>query len=99
MHVSFLTLLALSARSVFAFPGHLSEAMIQIRTANEAKARSGGISAGPECPFAKRQFAGATPPFDAQQQYVSNQGEHAFHPPSGNDQRGPCKLRVTQGGL
>jgi Peroxidase, family 2 len=38
----------------------------------------------------RRQFKGATPPFDAQAQYVSTSGAHAFRAPSGSDQRGPC---------
>ncbi|MCJ1441811.1 MAG: hypothetical protein MMC23_002303 [Stictis urceolatum] len=38
----------------------------------------------------KRQAPGITPPFDAEQQYVSNTGAHAFVAPSGDDQRGPC---------
>jgi hypothetical protein len=74
----------------------LSEAMIRIRGANEAQARASGIEAG--CPFSKRQAKGITPPFDAAQQYVSNQGEHAFVPPSGIDQRGPCMLAAYPDG-
>lgn len=97
---SSLALLAFSAQHVSAFPAILSEAMIQIRGANEAQARDNGVGAG--CPYKreanaeaaacpmKRQAKGIIPPFDAAQQYVSNTGEHAFVPPSGNDQRGPC---------
>jgi Peroxidase, family 2 len=92
-----LAALALSIQYVTAFPGVISETMIQARTANELKARNNAIEGG--CPFAKReaegrlqrrQLAGITPPFDAAQQYVSNQGTHAFVVPSGSDQRGPC---------
>jgi Peroxidase, family 2 len=92
-----LAALALSIRHVTAFPGVISEAMIQARTANELKARNNAIEGG--CLFAKReaegglqkrQLAGLTPPFDAAQQYVSNQGTHAFVTPSGSDQRDPC---------
>lgn len=40
------------------------------------------------------QGAGALPltppPFDAQSQYVSNKGAHAFHPPGAGDARGEC---------
>ncbi len=105
--IASLAILALSAQNVSAFPAGLSEAMIQIRGANEAQARSTGVEGG--CPFkrqadaakaveaaskakevAKRQAKGVIPPFNAQQQYVSNQGVHAFNPPSGDDQRGPC---------
>lgn len=85
---SFLAVLAFSAQHAAAFPALLSEAMIQIRGSNEAQARATGVEGG--CPFSKRQAKGITPPFDAAQQYVSNQGAHAFVPPSGNDQRGPC---------
>lgn len=44
------------------------------------------------CPFAKmkRQLPGVTPPFDAELQYVSNTGDHAFVAPGSGDQRGPC---------
>ena len=103
-----LAVLALSAQHVTAFPAALSEAMIQIRGANEAQARSTGVEGG--CPFKRqaeaakaaeaaskakevveRQAKGIIPPFNAEQQYVSNQGIHAFVPPSGDDQRGPCR--------
>jgi hypothetical protein len=92
-----LAALALSIHHVTAFPGAISEAIIQARTANELKARNNSIEGG--CPFAKpeaegglqkRQLAGVTPPFDAAQHYVSNQGTHASVAPSGSDQRGPC---------
>lgn len=92
MLVYSLALLAVGIQHAYAFPSQLSEAMIQIRSANEAKARSQAIS---ECPFAKRQAKGVTPPFDASQQYVSNQGDHAFVAPSGDDQRGPCKFAIA----
>ncbi|ORY14130.1 hypothetical protein BCR34DRAFT_662784 [Clohesyomyces aquaticus] len=62
--------------------------MTQYRSANEARSKAGG--APENCPLAKRQLNGVTPPFDAKQQYVSNQGAHKFVAPSGNDQRGPC---------
>lgn len=92
-----LAALAFSVQHVSAFPGVLSDAFLQARAANELKAQNNAIEGG--CPFAKReaetgfpkrQLPGVTPPFDAAQQYVSNQGSHAFVPPSGNDQRGPC---------
>jgi hypothetical protein len=92
---SSLAILALSAQNVAAFPAMLSEAMIQIRGANEVQAHASGVEAG--CPFSKRQAKGITPPFDAAQQYVSNQGENAFVPPSGNDQRGPCMSAAYSG--
>ena len=67
-----------------------------------AAGKSGGVddekAAAAGCPFAaqkqKRQAPGVTPPFDPTLQYVSTSGAHAFVPPSGNDQRGPCKSRV-----
>jgi hypothetical protein len=82
-------LLVSGVNQVSGFPSHLSEAMIQIKRTAEAKANADAL----ECPFAKakRQSVGITPPFDAEQQYVSTNGEHAFVAPSGNDQRGPCK--------
>lgn len=45
-------------------------------------------SAAPQ--MAAPEFKRQTPGFDAATQYVSNKGAHAFVPPSGNDQRGPC---------
>jgi hypothetical protein len=90
--VSSLAILALSAQYASAFPAMLSEAMIQIRGANEARADASGIEH--PCPF-KRQAAGITPPFDAAQQLVSTTGEHAFVAPSGNDQRGPCRSTIS----
>ncbi|KAF2501596.1 hypothetical protein BU16DRAFT_569583 [Lophium mytilinum] len=92
---SAVALLSLTPQDVFAFPSHLSEALIQIRTHNEARAaveERSSSEAPPECPFSKqkRQLAGVTPPFDAKSQYVSNTGAHKFVPPSGSDQRGPC---------
>lgn len=41
-------------------------------------------------PNQKRQTPVSIPPFDAASQYVSNQGDHKFVPPSSTDQRGPC---------
>ncbi|KAF2100903.1 Cloroperoxidase [Rhizodiscina lignyota] len=70
--------------------------MIQIRSANEREALPEGIS---DCPFAKRQLKGVTPPFDAEQQYVSNQGAHAFVAPSGNDQRPGLNAMANHGYL
>ncbi|KAL6718421.1 hypothetical protein ACLMJK_004510 [Lecanora helva] len=79
--------LALAADTALAFPSLLSEAFINKRNAEPA-----GLDT--PCPhmnqMAKRQAPGVTPPFDAEQQYVSNQGEHAFRAPGPNDQRGPC---------
>lgn len=61
--------------------------------ANNDEKKSAAAAAG--WPFAaskqKRQAPGVTPPFDPKLQYVSTSGAHAFVPPSGNDQRGPCK--------
>lgn len=100
MLFSRLSLLALGASGVYAFPSHLSEAFLQGKSAalnaaaEEVAKRS--IDADPECPFAKarslkeRQLPSIIPPFDASIQYVSNKGAHAFVAPSGNDQRGPC---------
>ncbi|KAI1343584.1 hypothetical protein F5Y15DRAFT_412368 [Xylariaceae sp. FL0016] len=84
---TFFTSLALTATGVEAFPAHLSEAFLRLRDSSEGRTNSNQIS---DCPYAKRQAPGLTPPFDAETQYVSNTGEHAFVAPSGNDQRGPC---------
>ncbi|RYC57927.1 heme-thiolate peroxidase [Xylaria longipes] len=81
--LSLLLLLFLATSRVSAFPRHLPEAL---RTASEVRAAS-EISG---CLFAKRQAAGITPPFNAQQQYVSNTGDHAFVAPSSSDRRSPC---------
>lgn len=40
--------------------------------------------------MAKRQLPGVTPTFDAEAQYISNTGDHAFVAPGSTDQRGPC---------
>lgn len=76
-----------------ALPSYLLDAFSQQRSAKAAHQKL-------SCPFAgakrdelsKRQAPSATPPFDANLQYVSTSGAHAFEAPSGNDQRGPCKL-------
>ncbi|KAI0970363.1 hypothetical protein F4678DRAFT_480584 [Xylaria arbuscula] len=83
---SFLLPLSLAVGRVSPFPGYLPQAIPQLLRAGED--RSAGKA--PDCPFAKRQAAGVTPPFDPQIQYVSNTGDHAFVPPGGSDQRGPC---------
>ena len=81
-------LLALSAYEVSAFPSHLSEAFLQKRNVDRAQVDS-------PCPrmveLAKRQAPGVVPPFNAAEQYVSNQGQHSFIAPGPTDQRGPCK--------
>ncbi|KAI4161935.1 MAG: hypothetical protein LQ342_004383 [Letrouitia transgressa] len=74
-----------------ALPSYLLDAFSQQRSAKAAHQKL-------SCPFAgakrdelsKRQAPSATPPFDANLQYVSTSGAHAFEAPSGNDQRGPC---------
>lgn len=38
----------------------------------------------------RRQSPQSIPPFDAQEQYVSNTGDHAFTAPAPSDNRGPC---------
>ena len=75
--------LGLAVHQAAAFPAVLSDVMLKARAEAEAK----GIHAEP---VQKRQLRGVIPPFDAAEQYVSNTGEHAFVPPSGDDQRGPC---------
>ena len=92
-------LLALLAYNVSGFPSRLSEALIQKRSADQAQVDS-------PCPHMaeiakrtvaegsqniKRQAPGVEPPFNAAEQYVSNQGEHKFVAPGPTDQRGPCK--------
>lgn len=93
-----IALLALSAYQVSAFPSHLSEVFLQNRDADSAQLVS-------PCPHAvelakravaegsgvaKRQAPGVVPPFNAAEQYVSNQGQYAFVAPGPTDQRGPC---------
>ena len=88
-------LLALSAYQVSAFPSHLSEAFLQKRSGDPIQVDS-------PCPhmaeLAKRDAVKGSqiierqvPPFNAAQQYVSNQGLHSFVAPGPTDQRGPCK--------
>ena len=96
---AFFALLALSLYQVSAFPSQLSEALLQKRQADPIQIDS-------PCPHmaelakraatdgsenAKRQAPGVVPPFNAAEQYVSNQGQHSFVAPGPADQRGPCK--------
>ena len=96
---AFFALLALSVYQVSAFPSQLSEALLQKRQADPIQIDS-------PCPHiaelakraatdgsenAKRQAPGVVPPFNAAEQYVSNQGQHSFVAPGPADQRGPCK--------
>ena len=102
MKLSAFVLMGLAAQQASAFPSYLSEAMIQIRNADRnsqieekrcphaKREAEASAEAEPGCPYAKRQAPGITPPFDGQQQYVSNTGAHAFVAPGPNDQRGPC---------
>lgn len=104
MNFTSVAMLCLAAQQISAFPSYLSEAMLQLRNADPERQaekleapcphtkRKAEAEPEPGCPFAreKRQAPGVTPPFNAQEQYVSNTGAHAFIPPSGNDQRGPC---------
>lgn len=101
-----LVALGLVAQQISAFPSYLSESLIQIRKEAESRlearcrhlekreAAANAEAAPAGCPFSKekRQAPGVTPPFNAEQQYVSNTGAHKFVPPSGNDQRGPCEI-------
>ena len=92
-------LLALSACNVSGFPSHLSEALIQKRNADPAQVDSPcphmaelakrAVAEGSK--HTKRQAPGVVPPFNAADQYVSNQGQHKFVAPGPTDQRGPCK--------
>lgn len=68
---------------VSAFPPGVLEALTRAQS-------EGTLNPRADSPFVKRQAPGVTPPFDPEAQYVSNQGAHAFNPPSGSDQRGPC---------
>ena len=94
-----LVLLALSACNVYGFPSRLFEDLIQKRNAEPTQGDS-------PCPhmaelakrdlaegsgYAKRQAPGVVPPFNAAEQYVSNQGQYKFVAPGPTDQRGPCK--------
>lgn len=107
MRFSTFALVGFAAQQASAFPSRLSEALIQIRSADrQAEIEHARLEERkPGCPFAKRvaepeacpyarekrQAPGVTPPFDASQQYVSNTGDHAFVAPGPNDQRGPCE--------
>ena len=92
-------LLALSANKVSGFPSHLSDAFLQKRSADPAQVDSScphmvelakrAVIEGSE--HAKRQAPGTVPPFNAAEQYVSNQGQYEFVAPGPTDQRGPCK--------
>ena len=88
-------LLALSAYNVAGFPSHLSEALVQKRSADDSpcphmvELAKRAVAEGSE--HAKRQAPGVVPPFNAADQYVSNQGQHKFVAPGPTDQRGPCK--------
>ena len=86
-----LVLLALSAYEASAFPARLSEAFLQKRNADPVQVDSPCPHMAKMAKFAKRQYPGSTPPFNASLQYVSNQGLHQFVPPGPTDQRGPCK--------
>ena len=98
-------LLALSASEVSGFPSHLSEAFLQKRSADPAQVDSPcphiaelakrAVAEGSE--YAKRQAPGVVPPFNAAEQYVSNQGQHKFVAPGPTDQRGPCKYPCING--
>lgn len=92
-------LLALSAYQVFAFPSYLSDAFPHDRSGDPAHVDSPcphmvelakrAITKGSE--IANRQAPGTIPPFNAAEQYVSNQGQYEFVAPGPTDQRGPCK--------
>ena len=96
-------LLALSAYQVSGFPSHLSEAFSQKRSGDPVQvdspcphmaelAKRGVVK---DSQIVERQYPGAVPPFNAAEQYVSNQGQHSFVAPGPTDQRGPCKyLRI-----
>lgn len=72
-----------------AFPSYLLDAFSQQRSTEAPHQKL-------SCPFAGTKRDGLSkrqvPPFNANLQYVSTSGEHAFEAPSGDDQRGPCKL-------
>jgi len=81
MRYSTLALAALPA--VYAFPSEV------FKRAKDAEKREADAKIAVEY-MERRQLAGSVPPFDPNVQYVSNTGAHAFSPPSGSDQRGPC---------
>ncbi|KAI1311430.1 hypothetical protein F5Y03DRAFT_410558 [Xylaria venustula] len=83
---SFLLPLSLAVGPVSAFPGYLHAAIPEFPKISEDRL----ASRAPDCPYAKRQAAGVSPPFDAKIQYVSNTGNRAFVPPRDSDLRGPC---------
>lgn len=69
--------------SVIAFPPGVLEALNSVQSGEDLLPRG-------RSEHIQRQAPGVTPPFDAAVQYVNNQGDNAFNPPSGFDQRGPC---------
>ena len=79
--------LALLVQNIVAFPPGVLEYLTQAH-------HEGKLDARADSPYTKRQAPGVIPPFDPEVQYVSNQGAHAFNPPSGNDQRGPCTYLI-----
>jgi hypothetical protein len=72
--------LALCAPLVAAFPRAMYEIAAEM---GEAKRQAGGPQGGAPLPL-------VPPPFDAEAQYVSNQGAHAYLAPGPGDARGPC---------
>ena len=97
--LSSFVLLALCAYGVFGFPSRLSEAFLHKGSADPAQVDSScphmvelakhAVTEGSD--HSKRQAPGTVPPFNAAEQYVSNQGQHKFVAPGPRDQRGPCK--------
>lgn len=82
-----LTALALLAVEVTAFPSN-----VFTRDMTEEQARSVDKLAADIEASAKTRRAGTpiTPGFNAEQQYVSNTGDHASVAPGSTDLRGPC---------
>jgi len=84
-----LAALAFCATEVVAFPSR----MFDLGMNEEEKRALAGIAATIEARALEgRQSLPGLPTFNAKQQYVSNQGEHAYVAPdfSKGDQRGPC---------
>ena len=85
-----LCLTALAATTVLSFPSRMFDASA---FTDEEKRNVADIKAAIEADAEKRAVetrAQYTTAFNAAQQYVSNQGQHAFVAPGPNDLRGPC---------
>ncbi|KAL3424168.1 oxidase [Phlyctema vagabunda] len=79
--------LTLFTTSILTFPSRMFDVSSTSFTEEEKRAID-QLAAGIEADTKKKRLL--TPGFSASQQYVSNQGAHAFVAPGPNDLRGPC---------